>query len=128
MTSREIITKAIKHQLLNELFAEALKELHQKTIHLHSERDLDLFKIIKRLATDELLISNTDYYAEKRDFTVIDSSGDVFLVVSPDGHSINSKSFEYYLENTKEMDRLVRIYEKVRSADTAVTLTIEEDH
>lgn len=125
MTAKELIEKAIKYQLLNELFSEVLAGLHQQTIRLQSERDLDLANLIKKLASEDLLITNANYQIEKRDFTVIDASGEILITVSVDGKSINSRNFEYYLDDPQAMNKLLEIYETVSSAGTAYTVTLD---
>ena len=125
MNGQELIEKAIKYQLLNELFSEVLADLHQDTIRIQSERDLDLATLIKRLASEDLLITNANYQKEKRDFTVIDASGNLLLTVSADGRSINSQHFEYYLEDQEAMDRLLKVYTQVTHSDTAYTVTLD---
>lgn len=126
MSDKEVIEIAIKHQVLNELFSEALADLHQDKIMLQSERELDLANLIKRLASEDLLITNANYQKEKRDFSVIDVNGDVVLTVSVDGRSINSRNFEYYLEDQDAMNKLLKIYETVKDSDTAYTVEIRE--
>lgn len=126
MQDRELIEKAIKYQLLNELFSEVLGDLHQETIKIQNERDLDLAILIKRLASEDLLITNANYQKEKRDFTVIDASGDILLTVSADGQKINSQQFEYYLEDADAMDKLLKIYTQVTHSDTAYTVVLDE--
>lgn len=125
MNGQELIEKAIKYQLLNELFSEVLADLHQDTIRIQNERDLDLATLIKRLASEDLLITNANYQKEKRDFTVIDASGNLLLTVSADGRSINSQHFEYYLEDQEAMDRLLKVYTQVTHSDTAYTVTLD---
>lgn len=125
MNDRELIEKAIKYQLLNELFSEVLADLHQDTIRIQSERDLDLATLIKRLASEDLLITNANYQKEKRDFTVIDAAGNLLLNVSADGRSINSQHFEYYLEDQDAMDKLLKIYTQVIHSDTAYTVALD---
>ena len=126
MNDRELIEKAIKYQLLNELFSEVLADLHQDTIRIQSERDLDLATLIKRLASEDLLITNANYQKEKRDFTVIDAAGNLLLNVSADGRSINSQHFEYYLEDQDAMDKLLKIYTQVIHSDTAYTVALDK--
>ena len=125
MSDQELIEKAIKYQLLNELFSETIADLHQGTIRIQSERELDLATLIKKLASEDLLITNANYQKEKRDFTVIDASGDLLLSVSADGRSINSQQFEYYLEDQDAMDKLLKIYTQVTHSDTAYTVTLD---
>jgi hypothetical protein len=126
MTNRELVEKAIRYQLLNELFSEALSDLQQSTIVIKSERDLDLSKLIKRLATDDLLITNAEYAKEKRDFMVLDAAGDIVVTVSPDGRSLNSQQFEYYLSDPSELNKLLRLYERVVSSSKAYTVELAE--
>lgn len=125
MTNKELIEKAIKYQLLNELFSEVLSELHQDVITISSERELDIANLIRKLATDDLLITNSNYQKEKRDFAVLDSSGEVLLNVSADGQSINSKHFEYYLEDSDAMNMLLKLYDQFLHADTAYTVSLD---
>ena len=121
----DLVIRSIKCQALNELLSETISDLHQKVITLKSEKDFDLLKLVKRLVDGELLISDTNYSKNKRDFSVIDASGEVILTISPDGQSINNRGQEYFLEDPNEMKRFLDLYNTIEHADAAITIEFD---
>lgn len=111
--------------MLSELFSEMLAELRQLTLFVANEDEIDPIKLIKRLASDDLLITNENYVVEQRDYQVLDFFADIVLTVSADGRLINGKDADYYLDNEVVLQRLINLYTRLSKCDTVYIVSFE---
>lgn len=122
-STKELIQKSIRRDLLNELFSETLAELPQATIKISESDNIDIDTLVQQLSENDILITNNQYNVSKSDFMVLDSRGDIILDVSTNGDRINNASFDYFLEESA-LDKLIKIYDKLKRSGCVYTLAL----
>jgi hypothetical protein len=122
-STKELIQKSIRRDLLNELFSETLAELPQATIKISESDNIDIDTLVQQLSENDILITNNQYNVSKSDFMVLDNRGDIILDVSTNGDRINNASFDYFLEESA-LDKLIKIYDKLKRSGCVYTLAL----
>ena len=122
-STKELIQKSIRRDLLNELFSETLAELPQATIKISESDNIDIDTLVQQLSENDILITNNQYNVSKSDFMVLDNRGDIILDVSTNGDRINNASFDYFLEESA-LDKLINIYDKLKRSGCVYTLAL----
>lgn len=124
MTLHDMIEKSVKHGILSELFTNLLIDQPQRAIRIADTSELqDLGHILMQLTPEELLITNSMYRIEQKDFSVINHDKELVLQVSKDGTLINNMLFDEPLTDG-DYAYLERLLHKLSEYMGVVTLEL----
>jgi hypothetical protein len=123
MVSIATLELAIKRKLLTELIVETMNELPNRYIEVADATNIDLNSILDEMPEGSLLITNTNWKKEQKNFSILESSGDIVLSVSPDGELINNQTMEYW-KDEYNLNYLYKQYSKVAECRELLTIAL----